>query len=108
MISWLFLLFGGLCEVGFVTMMKLSDGFRKLKFLLLTILFTVLSFYSLSYSLKDIPIGTGYAVWAGIGAVGSFLVGMIYFKESKGIMKLIFMSMVIIGIVGLKLATGLI
>lgn len=106
MISWLFLLFGGLCEVGFVTMMKLSDGFRKLKFLLLTILFTVLSFYSLSYSLKDIPIGTGYAVWAGIGAVGSFLVGMIYFKESKGIMKLIFMSMVIIGIVGLKLATG--
>lgn len=108
MISWLFLLFGGLCEVGFVTMMKLSDGFRKLKFLLLTILFTVLSFYSLSYALKDIPIGTGYAVWAGIGAVGSFLVGMIYFKESKGIMKLIFMSMVIIGIVGLKLATGLI
>lgn len=106
MISWLFLLFGGLCEVGFVTMMKLSDGFRKLKFLLLTILFTVLSFYSLSYALKDIPIGTGYAVWAGIGAVGSFLVGMIYFKESKGIMKLIFMSMVIIGIVGLKLATG--
>lgn len=108
MISWLFLLFGGLCEVGFVAMMKLSDGFRKLKFLLLTILFTILSFYSLSYALKDIPIGTGYAVWAGIGAVGSFLVGMIYFKESKGIMKLIFMSMVIIGIVGLKLATGLI
>lgn len=106
MISWLFLLFGGLCEVGFVTMMKLSDGFKKLKFSLLTILFMVLSFYSLSHALKDIPIGTGYAVWSGIGAVGSVLIGMIYFKESRSAFKMLFIAMIIIGIVGLKLSAN--
>lgn len=103
MISWAFLLFGGLCEVGFVAMMKLSHGFKVLKYSLLTILFMIFSFYSLSHALKDIPIGVGYAVWAGIGAVGSVLVGMIFFKESKDIKKLFFISLVIIGIVGLKL-----
>lgn len=103
MISWAFLLFGGLCEVGFVAMMKLSHGFKVVKYSLLTILFMTFSFYSLSHALKDIPIGVGYAVWAGIGAVGSVLVGMIFFKESKDIKKLLFISLVIIGIVGLKL-----
>jgi len=103
-LSWLLLFTGGLCEVGFVTMMKLSDGFRKLKFSLLTILFMIISFYTLSLALKEIPIGTGYAVWSGIGAVGSVLVGMMFFKESKSILKLLFISMIIIGIVGLKLS----
>lgn len=103
-ISWLFLLFGGVCEVGFVTMMKLSDGFRKLKFSILTIIFMAISFYSLSHALIEIPIGTGYAVWSGIGAVGSVCVGMIFFKESKSILKMLFILMIIVGIAGLKLA----
>jgi len=105
-ISWLFLLIGGICEVGFVTTMKLSDGFRKWKFSILTVLFMIGSFYSLSHALKDIPIGTGYAVWAGIGAVGSVIIGMLYFKESKSILKLLFISMIIIGIAGLKIASN--
>lgn len=106
MLSWALLLVGGVCEVGFVTMMKLSDGFRVLKYSLLTILFMILSFYSLSHALKEIPIGIGYAVWAGIGAIGSVLIGMFFFKESKDIKKLIFISMIIIGIVGLKLSSN--
>lgn len=106
MLSWTLLLIGGACEVGFVTMMKLSDGFRVLKYSLLTILFMILSFYSLSLALKEIPIGIGYAVWAGIGAIGSVLVGMFLFKESKDLRKIIFISMIIIGIVGLKLSTN--
>lgn len=105
MISWIFLLVGGLCEVGFVAMMKLSHGFKVVKYSLLTIFFMLLSFYSLSHALKDIQIGVGYAVWAGIGAVGSVLVGMIFFKESRGILKMLFISLIIIGIVGLKLST---
>ncbi|WP_281253938.1 DMT family transporter [Dysgonomonas massiliensis] len=105
MISWIFLLVGGLCEVGFVAMMKLSHGFKVVKYSLLTILFMFLSFYSLSHALKDIQIGVGYAVWAGIGAVGSVLIGMIFFKESKDPLKLLFISLIIIGIVGLKLST---
>lgn len=106
MISWLFLLLGGCCEVGFVAMMKKSNGFKVLKYSLLTVFFMILSFYSLSHALIDIPIGIGYAVWAGIGAVGSVLVGMIFFGESKDIRKLILISMIIIGIVGLKLSTN--
>lgn len=105
MLSWLMLLAGGLCEVGFVTMMKLSDGFRRLKFSLLTLLFMALSFYSLSFALKEIPMGVGYAVWAGIGAVGSVAVGMIFFREGRGWMKMLFVAMIVIGIVGLKLST---
>lgn len=105
MIDWLLLFVGGLCEVGFVTMMKLSNGFRILKFSLYTVLFMIASFYTLSLALKTIPIGVGYAVWSGIGAIGSVLIGMFLFKESKDIKKLLFISMIIIGIVGLKLST---
>lgn len=106
MISWLYLLIGGLCEVGFVVMMKLSDGFKKLKYSFLTILFMVCSFYSLSHALKDIPMGTGYAIWSGIGAVGSVLIGMIYFKESKSFLKILFILFIVIGITGLKLSAN--
>lgn len=104
MLNWLLLLAGGLCEVGFVAMMKRSEGFRVLKFSLLTILFMIASFYCLSIALIEIPIGIGYAVWAGIGAVGSVLVGIFFFKESRDWRKLLFISMIIAGIVGLKLS----
>lgn len=106
MISWLLLVVGGLFEVGFVAMMKLSNSFRVLKYSLLTVLFMIFSFYSLSHALIDIPIGIGYAVWAGIGAVGSVLVGMIFFKESKDWRKVLLIGLIIIGIVGLKLSTN--
>ncbi|MEN9918454.1 MAG: hypothetical protein RL662_890 [Bacteroidota bacterium] len=105
-ISWLFLLLGGFCEVGFVMMMKLSDGFVKLKYSVCTVLFMIASFYSLSYALKEIPIGTGYAVWSGIGAVGSVIIGMLYFKETRSVLKIIFILMIILGIVGLKIASN--
>lgn len=106
MISWLFLIFGGMCEVGFVAMMKKSKGFRVIKYSLLTVLFMILSFYSLSHALVDIQIGIGYAVWAGIGAVGSVLVGMIFFGESKDVKKILLIAIIIAGIVGLKLSSN--
>ncbi|MCD7937397.1 MAG: multidrug efflux SMR transporter [Tannerellaceae bacterium] len=105
MLSWILLLAGGCCEVGFVAMMKLSEGFRILRYTLLTLLFMGLSFYTLSLALKVIPIGVGYAVWAGIGAIGSVLTGMIFFHESRDIRKLFFVFLIIAGIVGLKLST---
>lgn len=106
MLDWIFLFIGGLCEVGFVSMMKLSKGFRVLKYSLYTILFMIVSFYTLSVALKTIPIGVGYAVWSGIGAIGSVVVGMLCFKETKSTLKILFISMIIIGIVGLKLSTN--
>lgn len=106
MISWLFLIFGGMCEVGFVAMMKKSKGFRVIKYSLLTVLFMFFSFYSLSHALVDIQIGIGYAVWAGIGAVGSVLIGMIFFGESKDAKKILLIAIIIAGIVGLKLSSN--
>lgn len=90
----------------FVVMMKLSEGFKKLKFSLLTVLFMIASFFLLSLSLKTIPIGTGYAIWTGIGAVGSVVMGMILFKEKKSVLKLLFIAMIVAGVIGLKLTSG--
>lgn len=90
----------------FVVMMKLSEGFKKLKFSLLTVLFMTASFFLLSLSLKTIPIGTGYAIWTGIGAVGSVVMGMILFKEKKSVLKLLFIAMILAGVIGLKLTSG--
>ncbi|EUJ24254.1 multidrug efflux SMR transporter [Listeria grandensis] len=104
--AWIFLLVAGLCEMVFVVMMKLSEGFKKLKFSLLTVLFMIASFFLLSLSLKTIPIGTGYAIWTGIGAVGSVVMGMILFKEKKSVLKLLFIAMIVAGVIGLKLTSG--
>ncbi len=64
------------------------------------------SLFLLSLALKTIPIGTGYAIWTGIGAVGSVLAGMILFKERKSTLKLLFITMIIAGVIGLKLTSG--
>jgi len=68
----------------------------------LTILSAMLSLSLLSFALKEIPVGTGYAVWTGIGAAGSVLIGMMLFKEKKSFFKILFLSFIIIGVAGLK------
>ncbi|WP_088809206.1 MULTISPECIES: multidrug efflux SMR transporter [Listeria] len=104
--EWLFLFIAGVCEMAFVITMKFSNGFKNVKYSILTILFMAASFFLLSLSLKTIPIGTGYAIWTGIGAVGSVLAGMILFKERKSTLKLLFITMIIAGVIGLKLTSG--
>lgn len=107
MMAWIFLLVAGLCEMAFVVMMKLSEGFKNLKYSILTIVFMAASFFLLSLALKTIPIGTGYAIWTGIGAVGSVVMGMVLFKEKKSALKLLFITLIIAGVIGLKLTSGL-
>lgn len=101
--EWIILIIAGLFEVGFVVCMKLSNGFTNKKFSILTIITASLSFFLLSLALKDISVGTGYAVWTGIGAAGSVLIGMYLFNEKKSRLKLFFLSCIICGVVGLKL-----
>ncbi|KAA0948429.1 multidrug efflux SMR transporter [Sporosarcina sp. ANT_H38] len=101
--SWLILVIAGLFEVAFVIMMKLSVGFKNKKYTILTVLSGALSFYLLSVAMKDIPVGTGYAVWAGIGAAGSVLIGMSFFREKRSVLKFLFLSFIIAGVTGLKL-----
>lgn len=101
--SWFILIIAGLFEVAFVIMMKLSVGFKNKKYTILTVLSAGLSFYLLAVAMKEIPVGTGYAVWAGIGAAGSVLVGMSFFREKRSALKFLFLSFIIAGVTGLKL-----
>ncbi|MBC1484044.1 multidrug efflux SMR transporter [Listeria sp. FSL L7-1485] len=104
--DWLFLFIAGLCEMVFVVMLKLSEGFKRIGYAILTVIFMSGSFFLLSLALKTIPIGTGYAIWTGIGAVGSVVLGMLVFKERKSVGKILFITMIITGVVGLKLTSG--
>ncbi|KUP09239.1 supressor protein SugE [Bacillus coahuilensis p1.1.43] len=101
--EWIYLILAGLCEVGLVSFMKLSDGFRKKNYLLLTAVAGFSSFFFLSKALESISLGLGYGIWTGIGAAGGVLLGMFVFGEKKDWRKLLFISMIVIGIVGLKL-----
>jgi len=102
-IAWIFLLLAGFFEICFTIALKYSQGFSKLVPSIITVIFIVLSFFSVSQAMKAISIGTAYAVWAGIGAAGTVLCGIIFFGDSYHIVRLISISLIIIGIIGLKL-----
>ncbi|MBN3525047.1 DMT family transporter [Paenibacillus apiarius] len=103
--NWIFLILAGFAEIGGVISLKKSDGFRKLAPTLCAIAFGGASFYLLSSSLRTIPIGTAYGIWTGIGSAGSVLAGMIFFKEPKEWKRLLFISLIVISLIGLKLST---
>lgn len=100
--AWIYLLIAGLGEVGFVIFMKLSNNFKKLNYSILCIVSGWISFYLLSKALKIIPVGTGYTIWTGIGAAGSVIIGMMFFKESRDWKRLFFITLVIASVIGLK------
>lgn len=102
-LAWIFLLLAGFFEICFTIALKYSEGFTKLIPSLITVVFIVLSFFSVSQAMKVISIGTAYAVWAGIGAAGTVLCGIIFFGDSYHIVRLISIFLIIIGIIGLKL-----
>lgn len=106
MMDWIFLFVVGLCEMVFVVMLKLLDGFKKVGYVILMIIFMFVSFFLLFFVFKMILIGIGYVIWIGIGVVGSVIFGMIVFKECKSVGKLFFIMMIIVGVVGLKLIFG--
>ncbi len=100
--SWIYLLIAGLFEIGWAIGLKYTEGFTKLWPSVITIIGMILSFYFLSTAVKTIPIGTAYAIWTGIGAVGTAILGIILFGESKEIIRIFFVMLIVIGIVGLK------
>ena len=100
--SWIYLFIAGLFEIGWAIGLKYTEGFTKLWPSVITVIGMILSFYFLSTAVKTIPIGTAYAVWTGIGAVGTAILGILLFGESKEIMRLFFILLIIIGIAGLK------
>ena len=103
--AWLILIAAGFCEIGFTTSMKLSQNFSDIKWVVAFALFMTCSIYLLNKSIQIIPLGTAYAVWTGIGALGTVLVGIYLFKEPITIMRMTFLLLIIVSLVGLKLVS---
>ena len=101
--AWVFLLLAGLCEIGWVLGLKYSEGFTRLWPSVWTVLSLALSMALLAKAVRTLPIGTAYAVWTGIGAVGAALLGMLLFGESREPVRLGCIALIALGIVGLKL-----
>lgn len=104
--AWLSLLVAGIMETGWAVGLKYTEGFTQLLPSVLTIALMGGSFYFLSKSLETLPIGTAYAVWTGIGAVGTVILGILLFGESRELLRILCILLVISGIIGLKLVSG--
>lgn len=104
--SWLSLGIAGVFEIVWAVGLKYTDGFSRLWPSVLTLIAMALSIYFLAQALKTIPLGTGYAVWTGIGAAGTAILGIILFAESTQLPRLFCIALIISGIVGLKLSSA--
>jgi quaternary ammonium compound-resistance protein SugE len=104
--AWLMLSIAGVLEIGFAFAMKSSDGFTRLMPSLLTLASGLSSVVLLSLALRTLAMGTGYAVWTGIGAAGTAIVGMMVLGESAAPMRLLCLGLILAGVIGLRLAPG--
>ncbi|MFD6564818.1 quaternary ammonium compound efflux SMR transporter SugE [Micromonospora profundi] len=100
--AWLVLVISGLLETAWAIALDRSAGFSRLVPSVVFVVTLVLSMAGLAYALREIPVGTGYAVWVGIGAVGTALVGMLVLGESASLPRLLCLLLVVSGVVGLK------
>jgi len=103
--AWVYLVIAGLFEMGWAVGLKYTQGFTKFWPSVGTVAAMAASFIFLSVALKTLPIGTAYAVWTGIGAAGTAITGMILFGESHAWLRLLCLTLIVSGIVGLKLVS---
>ncbi len=103
--AWLILFLAGLAEVGWAVGLKYTHGFTRLGPTLGTIASMIISLWLLGLALKSLPLGTTYAVWTGIGTIGTAILGIILFGESAAVLRLVCIGLIVAGIIGLKLAT---
>src|SRR5665648_488563 len=99
---WLILFIAGLFEVAWAIGLKYTEGFSKLWPSVFTVVCMIISMGLLAYVVKHLPVGTAYAVWTGIGAVGTAILGIFLFNESREFMRIFFIFLIIVGIVGLR------
>ena len=104
--AWTYLILAGLFEVGFTTSLKLSESFTRLAPSLAFLVTSGLSFWLLTRALQTIPLGTAYAVWTGLGAVGTAIVGILVFKDPATFGRLFFLALIIASVIGLKLVSS--
>lgn len=105
-IAWIYLVIAGLLEVCWAVGLKYTDGFTRVWPSAFTLITLTASMYLLAKAAQTLPIGTAYAVWVGIGALGAAIFGIIFFQESVSMIRLGFLSLLLISILGLKFSSG--
>jgi quaternary ammonium compound-resistance protein SugE len=103
--SWIYLFTAGVFEIGFTTFLKLSDNFSKLWPTIGFLVFSMASFLFLAKAMQTIPLGTAYAVWTGIGAFGTAVIGIYFFNDPLSLLRVFFLVLLVASVVGLKLVS---
>ena len=103
--AWVLRVLAGICEIAWAVGLKYTAGFSRLWPSVGTLTSMIVSVVLLALALKHIPLGTGYAVWTGIGAIGTAILGIVLFDESSDTMRLLFIGLIVAGIVGLKVVS---
>ena len=104
--SWILLLIAGLLEVAWAAGLKTSEGFTRLWPSMFTVVTALGSFVLLAMAMRQLPLGTAYAVWTGIGAVGAFIFGIVIMGEALTVARVASAALIVVGLIGLKLSSG--
>ncbi len=103
--AWIYLIIAGFFEIGFALGLKYSEGFSRLWPTVGMAVAGGISFYLLSIAMRSLPVGTAYAVWTGIGAAGTVVLGILFLKESSDLIRLFSITLIIVGVVGLRFSS---
>lgn len=103
---WLILLLAGFFEIAWAVGLKYTEGFTRVTPTAVTVALLAASVYLLSVALRTIPVGTGYAVWTGIGVVGTTILGIVLFDEPRGVLRMVSIGLILAGLVGVRLTSG--
>lgn len=104
--AWVYLVIAGIFEVVWAIGLKYSHGFTRLVPSVVTVVGMIVSFYLLALATKTLPIGTAYAIWTGIGAVGAVIIGILFLGEPRSMLRLMFLGCILVGIIGLKFTSA--
>ncbi len=105
-VAWILLIIAGVMETGWVYALKKSDDFKNIKWDVVCLVVMLIDIYLLSLAMKSLGAGISYAIWTGIGAITTFILGIVAYKESKAWYRILFIFVIIVGIVGLNLVSG--
>jgi quaternary ammonium compound-resistance protein SugE len=104
--NWIYLFIAGILEIAWAIGLKYTEGWTKITPSIITGILMIASFYFLSLAVKTLPIGTAYAVWTGIGTVGTAILGMFFFNEPREFSRILCILLIVAGIAGLKLTAA--
>lgn len=104
--AWVYLLLAGVFEVVWASTMKASQGFTRPLPTLITVIAMLVSVWLLALAMRSLPLGTAYVIWTGVGAVGAFIVGLVFYSEPATFFRIASVGLIVIGLTGLKLSSG--